>query len=130
MDAAAELGRNPVTKHHIQLEYGGEQADTGRDCRTRQTKFSGTNADREIFIFPVQRTTSRIGNHTRLIHTLMYVMIIHTYYSTVFVLKITPPGSLLNTSSKTAPPRKDQHRGGHTLCRSPKLVASLSRCLS
>ena len=28
------------------------------------------NRDREIFIFPVQLTTSRIGNLTRLIHTL------------------------------------------------------------
>ena len=27
-------------------------------------------ADREIFIFPVQLTTSRIGNLTRLVHTL------------------------------------------------------------
>ena len=36
MDAAAELGRNPVsTKHQIQLEYGDEQADAGRDCRNR-----------------------------------------------------------------------------------------------
>ena len=35
MDAAAELGRNPVSKHHIQPEYGDEQADAGRDCRTR-----------------------------------------------------------------------------------------------
>ena len=31
MDAAAELGRNPVSKHQIQPEYGDEQADTGRD---------------------------------------------------------------------------------------------------
>ena len=31
MDAAAELGRNPVSKHQIQLEYGGKQADAGRD---------------------------------------------------------------------------------------------------
>ena len=30
-------------------------------------------------IFPVQPTTSRIGNLTRLIHTLLYVMTIHTY---------------------------------------------------
>ena len=30
-------------------------------------------------IFPVQLTTSRIGNLTRLIHTLLYVMTIHTY---------------------------------------------------
>ena len=35
MDAAAELGRNPVSKHHIQPEYGDEQADAGWDCRTR-----------------------------------------------------------------------------------------------
>ena len=34
MDAAAELGRNPVSKHHIQPEYGDEQADAGRDCQT------------------------------------------------------------------------------------------------
>ena len=31
MDAAAELGRNPVSKHQIQPEYGHEQADAGRD---------------------------------------------------------------------------------------------------
>ena len=36
----------------------------------RETKFSGANADRETFIFPVQLTTSRIGNLTRLILTL------------------------------------------------------------
>ena len=30
--------------------------------------------------FPVQLTTSRIGNLTRLIHTLLYVMTIHTIY--------------------------------------------------
>ena len=35
LDAAAELGRNPVSKHQIQPEYGDEQADAGRDCRTR-----------------------------------------------------------------------------------------------
>ena len=50
MDAAAELGRNLVSKHQIQLEYGDEQADAERDCRTNpshETKFSGANADRE-----------------------------------------------------------------------------------
>ena len=35
MDAAAELGRNPVSKHQIQPEYGDEQADAGRDGGTR-----------------------------------------------------------------------------------------------
>ena len=31
MEATAELGRNPVSKHQIQPEYGNEQADAGRD---------------------------------------------------------------------------------------------------
>ena len=35
------------------------------------------HGDREIFIFPVQLIRSRIGNLTRLIHTLLYVMNIH-----------------------------------------------------
>ena len=68
-----ELGRNPVSKHQIQPEYGDEQADAGRDgwnpCR--KTKFSGTHGDRRDIIFPVQLTTSRIGNLTRLNHTLL-----------------------------------------------------------
>ena len=34
MDAAAELGRNPVSKHQIHPEYRDEQADARRDCRT------------------------------------------------------------------------------------------------
>ena len=54
----------------MQHEYGDEQADVGQDCRTRlETKFSGVNGDREISIFPVKLTTSRIGNLTRLILT-------------------------------------------------------------
>ena len=35
MDAAAELGSNPVSKHQIHPEYGDEQADAGRDCQPR-----------------------------------------------------------------------------------------------
>ena len=35
MDAAADLGRSPVSKHQIQPEYGDEQVDAGLDCRTR-----------------------------------------------------------------------------------------------
>ena len=38
MDAAAELRKNPVSKHQIQSEYGDEQADAGRDCQTRLSK--------------------------------------------------------------------------------------------
>ena len=39
--------------------------------------------DRGIFIFPVQLTTNRIGNLTRLFHTLLYVM------TTQFSLSLT-----------------------------------------
>ena len=42
MDAAAEIGRNPVVgKHHINIHslslYGDEQADVGRDCSSPYT---------------------------------------------------------------------------------------------
>ena len=82
MDAAAEIWRNPVTsKHQIQPEYRkwAGWRGTGRLNPSRETKFSGTYGDRKIFIFPVQLTTSRIDNLTRLIHTLLllYVMTIH-----------------------------------------------------
>ena len=75
-----------MSEHQIQPEYGDEQADAGRDCRTRlapsrKTKLSGANADREIFIFPVQLTTSRIDNLIRLIHTLAIYVTIHTLMS-------------------------------------------------
>ena len=83
MDAAAGLGRNSVSKHQIQPEYGDEQADAGRDGRTRLARpnyqaRTGTG----ILIFPVQLTTSRIGNLTRFIHTLLCVMTMHTYIHT------------------------------------------------
>ena len=46
--------------------------------------FSGANEDEKMFIFPVQLTTSRIGNLTRLILTFAICddhTCIHTYYS-------------------------------------------------
>ena len=71
MDAAAELGRNPVSMHQIQPEYEDEQADEGRNCRTRLARPNSQARTRtgKIFIFPVQLTTCRVGNLTRLIHT-------------------------------------------------------------
>ena len=54
MDAAVELGRNPVSKHQIQHECGDEQADAGRDCRTRLARPNSqarTNADRGTLHF-------------------------------------------------------------------------------
>ena len=66
-----------------QPEYGDEQADAGQDCRTRasETNFSGANGDCKKMLFPVQLTTSRIGNLTRLIYTLA-VCDDHTYIHT------------------------------------------------
>ena len=56
---------------------------------SRETNFSGAYRDREMFIFSVQLTTSRIGNLTRLIYTLLCVMAIHTYTHT-YIYTYTP----------------------------------------
>ena len=80
MDATAELGRNPVSKDQIQLEYGDHKADAGRDCRNRLARPNSqarTGTGKKI-IFPVQLTTSRIGNLTRLTLTLA-ICDDHTY---------------------------------------------------
>ena len=76
-DAAAEIGRNPVSKHQIQPEYGDEQADAGQDCRTRLARPTSSQARTGTAkkTFFVQLTTSRIVNLiTRLIYTLLYVL--------------------------------------------------------
>ena len=50
---------------------------------TAEPVFSGANGERGIFIFPVQLTTSRIGNLTRLIHnTLAIICDDHTTHTT------------------------------------------------
>ena len=53
----------------------------------RETKFSGTSADREIFIFPIQLTTCRTGRLTQLIHTLAICVTISS--SGVFFLRMS-----------------------------------------
>ena len=59
-----------------------------------------------MFIFPVQLTTSRIGNLTRLIHTLLYVMTIHTYIPLLlfltFSVLVANPKKLLYTVANPA----------------------------
>ena len=53
MDAAAEIGRNPFSKHQIQPEYGDEHADAGRGRLnpSREAKLLGAYGDKEKWIF-------------------------------------------------------------------------------
>ena len=83
METVAESGKgkwSPISKHQIQPGCG-ERAGwrgTGRPNLTRDTKLSGANGDRENSVFPVQLTTSRIGNHTWLRPSLLKVMTTYT----------------------------------------------------
>ena len=77
------------------LTRDGTAEPVSRDHILRHARGQGN------IIFPVQLTTSRIGNLTRLIHTLLYVMTIHTYIHTYCVYQPAqspsvgkfPPGS-------------------------------------
>ena len=73
MDAAAELGKNPVSSistifsqsiEMSRLTLDGTAKPVSRDQILKRER------GQETFIFPVQLTTSRIGNLTRLIHTI------------------------------------------------------------
>ena len=89
-DGTSKLGRNLVNKHQIQPEYGDEQADAGRDCRTRLARpisQAGANADRETSFFSVELITSRVGNHTRLIHTVATCGTIHTHQDVIILVE-------------------------------------------
>ena len=90
MNAPAEIGRDLLSKHQIQPGYREKSRLT----------WDGTaepvSRDREILIFRVQLTTSRIGNLTQLIHTLLYVMTVHVYSTYVHILQSTPIYQYLN----------------------------------
>ena len=73
MDAAAEL-TGVSTRFSLSMEMSRLTRD-GTTGPVSRDKFSGANADREIFIFPVQLTTCRIGNLTRLIHSTIFNML-------------------------------------------------------
>ena len=49
------------SKHNINERGGAGWRGTGLAIPSLETKFSGANGDREILIFPVELTTSRIG---------------------------------------------------------------------
>ena len=74
---------------HAQAESAAYLRDSSRVPRlsnpSRGNKFSGANGDRENIIFPVQLTTSRIGNLTRLIFILAICVVIRHRVSPEFI---------------------------------------------
>ena len=58
----------------------------GTSNLSRDTKFSGANEDREMLIVPVPLTSSRIGNLTRLMPSLLNVIIIGSTRISVNIL--------------------------------------------
>ena len=54
-------------------------AESGKGNITHENKLSGANGDKENLVFSVHLTTSKIGNHTRLMPSLLKVMTIHTF---------------------------------------------------
>ena len=66
------------------LTRDGTAEPISRDQILRHARGQGN------IIFPVQLTTSRIGNLTRLIHTLLHVMTIHIYIHT-YILPVRNP---------------------------------------
>ena len=85
MDAAAEIGRNPASKHQIQPEYGDEQADAGRgsaepvsrDQILRRERGQGNvvipcsgEHEEDWQPYLVDPYSCNMGDHTYIIHTL------------------------------------------------------------
>ena len=96
MDAAAELGRNPVSKHQIRLSMemsrltrDGTAEPISRDQILRHARGQGN------INFPVQLTTSRIGNLTRLIHILLSGCDDHPYIHTTPLGRTNASGILM-----------------------------------
>ena len=92
---------------------------------TRETKLSGANGDREMFIFPVQLTTSRIGSLTRLIHFLLYVMTIHAR----FCLRNTRVYPILSITQKHIGNTKEVNTNFSRLFVGPKVNPRGISCL-
>ena len=82
MDAVAESGGNPVSKHHIQSEYGDEQTDAGRDGRTRLARTisqARTRTGKKCSSLSADLEQDWQPYPVDLIHTLLKVLTIHTY---------------------------------------------------
>ena len=78
---------------------GSLQTSKNLDKRTRDGTAEPVSRDRilrrergqgKVLIFPLQMTTSRIGQLTRLIHTLLCVMTIHTFKHALYRVQYHP----------------------------------------
>ena len=77
-DTTTKTKANTLSMEMSRLTRDGTAEPVSRDQILRHARGQGN------IIFPVvQLTTSRIGSLTRLIHTLLYVMTIHTYIHTI-----------------------------------------------
>ena len=77
------LGGIPRVSTRFSVSTENEQADMRRDSQTCLAKPSSQARTGGRKSFPVQLTMDRIGNLTRLICTLLYVMTTHAYVYTV-----------------------------------------------
>ena len=71
------------TRFSLRMEMSRLTRDGTAEPVSRDPSSQARTGTGKYLFFPVQLTTSRIGNLTRLIHTLLlYVMTIHTYIHT------------------------------------------------
>ena len=78
---------------------------------------------REYF-FPVQLTTSRIGNLTRLIHTLLYVMTIHSYIPASVISSLMADDMLCTAAELTSRSKRPHKAQGW--CAGPGVEAEMN----
>ena len=89
---------------------------------SRETKFSGANVHREMFISLVQLTTSGIGNLTRLIHNHAICVTIHKYILYKIKIKVASfanfrvCGQSRPNLPQRPPPCRPLNRLRHLLC--------------
>ena len=101
METVAESGKGGVESR----KYTPDSAWVWRMSRltrdgtvelTRETKLSVANGDRENPIFLVQLTTSRFGNHTRLMPNLLKVTTTHTHTLEDYEVYLFPQRTFLS----------------------------------
>ena len=109
MDAAAELGRNPVSKHQIQPEYGDEQADepVSRHQILRHARGQGNihfpcsaDYDQDWQPYPVYPYSAICDDRTY----------IHTYHvDGIFAFRQLPPEAVARIPFVFKPPLKNAY---------------------